>query len=269
MPNIMIGGGSLHYLERGTGVPVLLGHSYLWDAAMWAPQVEALARHYRVIVPELWGHGGSGSLPEGCKTLADLAVDMETLLQRLELPPCHVVGLSVGGMWGAELAWRCPQRVRSLVLMDTFVGGEPEPTRQRYFQMLDTIETAGRIEPALIEAIVPIFFRPGYPADGPAARSFAQALAAMPRERLRNSVVPLGRMIFGRGDALSRLSELDPARTLMACGEYDIPRPPQELRHMAERVGCAAVSIPEAGHISTLENPEFVTRMLLEWLQRQ
>ena len=62
MPAVNIHGSTLHYQDHGTGFPLLLGHSYLWDAAMWAPQIDALSRQYRVIVPDLWGHGASGAL---------------------------------------------------------------------------------------------------------------------------------------------------------------------------------------------------------------
>lgn len=48
-------GKSLHYLDVGSGFPLLLGHSYLFDLNMWAPQFEALAKRYRLIVPDLWG----------------------------------------------------------------------------------------------------------------------------------------------------------------------------------------------------------------------
>jgi pimeloyl-ACP methyl ester carboxylesterase len=52
MPFIEIEGKPLHYQTRGTGFPVLLGHSYLWDSSMWAPQIDALSHHYQVIVPD-------------------------------------------------------------------------------------------------------------------------------------------------------------------------------------------------------------------------
>ena len=62
-------------------------------------------------------------------------------------------------MWGARLALREPQRVRSLVLMDASLEAG-EATRLRYFGMLDAIAAAGRIAPPLLDAIVPLFFRP-------------------------------------------------------------------------------------------------------------
>ena len=68
-----IAGRRMAYLDEGQGPALLFGHSYLWDSAMWAPQIEALKEHYRCIVPELWGHGDSDVLPEGPCTLATLA----------------------------------------------------------------------------------------------------------------------------------------------------------------------------------------------------
>ncbi|NVL32363.1 alpha/beta hydrolase, partial [Pseudomonas syringae pv. actinidiae] len=64
MPDLLIDGKTLHYADQGTGPVVLLGHSYLWDKAMWSAQIDTLASRYRVIVPDLWGHGDSSGFPE-------------------------------------------------------------------------------------------------------------------------------------------------------------------------------------------------------------
>ncbi len=261
-------GRPLHYQDRGRGPVVLLGHSYLWDSSMWAPQIKALSRHYRVIAPDLWGHGRSGPLPAETQDLKGLASQMLELLDALHVRECAVVGLSVGGMWGAELALKAPDRVRSLVMMDTYLGAEPDATRQRYFGLLDAIEAGGQITQPLVDAIVPIFFRPGTDPSSPRPAAFGRSLAAMEPDRLRQSVVPLGRLIFGRADAMDRLAALRPDRTLLMCGDEDIPRPPHEMNAMAEVIGCDAVVIPQAGHISNLDNPEFVTHQLLQWLDR-
>lgn len=269
MPNVKIDGQSLNYVDLGQGPAVLLGHSYLWSAAMWQPQIEALSRHYRVIAPDLWGHGTSGPLPSGTKDLGDLAEQMVRLLDHLELPRCHVIGLSVGGMWGAELALRHPTRVRSLVLMDTYLGSEPAVTRQRYFQLLDAIDAAGSITPEIRKIVVPIFFRPGSDPASALLSTFDESLAAFSAEQLRTSIVPLGRLIFGRADALDRLSALGAQRTLLISGEQDIPRPPEEMQRMAEIIGADTRLIPQAGHIANLENADAVTHELLTWLESQ
>ena len=246
MPFVDINGRSLHYQDHGAGFPVLLGHSYLWDSAMWAPQIQALSRTCRVIAPDLWGHGRSGPLPAGTRTLGDLAAEASRLLDALGVRECAVVGLSVGGMWGAELALREPERVRTLVMMDTHLGVEPQATQARYFQMLDTIEAIGKFPPPILDAVVPLFFRSGADLDDPLPGSFRRALECFSTEQLRESVVPLGRLIFGRPDGLSRLTGLDAGRTLLMCGALDIPRPPAETAQMAEIIGCAHVIVPGA-----------------------
>ena len=131
-----IAGRRMAYLDEGQGPVLLFGHSYLWDSAMWAPQVEALKGSYRCIVPELWGHGDSDVLPDGGCTLATLARDHLALLDALGIDECVLVGLSIGGMWGVELARMAPARLKGLVLMDTFVGWEPQIPCERYLGML-------------------------------------------------------------------------------------------------------------------------------------
>ncbi|MGF6505795.1 alpha/beta fold hydrolase [Paraburkholderia sp. 32] len=269
MPVITIEGQPLHYQIRGTGFPVLLGHSYLWDSSMWAPQIDALSASFQTIAPDLWGHGRSGQMPADTRTLGDLAGHVIKLLDALDIKRCAVVGLSVGGMWGAELALLQPDRVRALVMMDTDLGAEPDTTRARYFQMLDTIETLGKIPPPMIDAIVPLFFRPEAALDGDVPVSFRDALARFSPAQLRQSIVPLGRLIFSRPDAVSRLASLDSVRTLLMCGALDFTRTPAETIRMAEVIGCQHVLVPDAGHISNLENVEFVTNNLLQWLKQR
>ncbi|MNF59321.1 MULTISPECIES: alpha/beta fold hydrolase [unclassified Pseudomonas] len=266
MPFVTIDGQPLHYIDQGVGPAVLLAGSYLWDQAMWAPQIAALSQQYRVIALDLWGHGESGSLPQGTASLDDLARQALALLDHLDLEHVTLVGLSVGGMWGARLALSHPQRINGLVLMDTYLGAEPEATRQYYFSLLKQIEEAGAITPQILDIVVPIFFRPGIDPQSPLYQQFRASLAALPPERLRESIVPLGRITFGREDVLACLSQLNPQATLVMCGDQDTPRPPSETMEMAELIGCPYRLVPEAGHISNLENPRFVTEALLAFL---
>ncbi|KPH02155.1 2-succinyl-6-hydroxy-2,4-cyclohexadiene-1-carboxylate synthase [Pseudomonas sp. RIT-PI-q] len=266
MPFVTLDGQALHYIDQGTGPAVLLAGSYLWDQTMWAPQIAALSQHYRVIALDLWGHGESGPLPDGTTSLDDIARQALALLDHLDIDRVTFAGLSVGGMWGVRLALSAPQRLNGLVLMDTYVGVEPEPTRQYYFSLFKQIEDTGVISPQLLDIVVPIFFRPGIDPQSALYQDFRSKLAALPPQRLRESIVPMGRITFGRDDVLPRLGELDAANTLVMCGDQDKPRPPSEAREMAGLIGCASVLVPEAGHISNLENPEFVTEALLKFL---
>lgn len=266
MPIAKIDGQSLHYVDKGQGFPVLLGHSYLWHSTMWQPQINDLSQRYRVIVPDLWGHGQSGPLPGQTSSLADLSRQALSLLDKLGIQQCALVGLSVGGMWGTELALQAPGRIRCLVLMDTYLGPEPAPSQAQYLAMFDQIQQMGVVPPPLLDMIVPLFFNPAGDAASTIRAAFRQELAALSPERLRDSILPLGRIIFRRDDLRPRLAELDRARTLLLTGDKDIPRPPSEAQEMADIIGCEAVLVPDAGHISNLENPAFVTETLLAFL---
>lgn len=269
MPFFTVDGQALHYIDQGSGPAVLLAGSYLWDQAMWAPQIAALSPHYRVIALDLWGHGESGRLPEGTASLDDIARQAQALLDHLDIDQVTLVGLSVGGMWGVRLALAAPQRINGLVLMDTYVGVEPEPTRQYYFSLFKQIEESGEISEQLLDIVVPIFFRPGIDPQSALYQDFRAKLAAYSSDRLRESIVPMGRITFGRDDLLPRLSELNAATTLVMCGDQDKPRPPSEAKEMAELIGCPWALVPEAGHISNLENPQFVTEVLFAFLSER
>jgi len=259
-------GSTMTFLDLGIGDAVLLGHSYLWDAEMWRPQIEHLARRYRVIVPNLWGHGGSGPLPAGTRDLGDLARHHLALMDRLGIERFAVLGLSLGGMWGTELALLAPERVTALALLGTYLGPEPPLSRGQYFALIDAIAAVKAIPEPMLDVIVPLFFAPGREAKTPAlTEAFRLKLRGWDSDRLLDSVLPIGRMLFGRRDARDDLRNLSMPK-LVLTGREDIPRPTHEGQQMAAILDCPFVEIEGAGHISTLESPEFVTDRLARFL---
>ncbi|MFB2761790.1 alpha/beta fold hydrolase [Shewanella xiamenensis] len=265
---ISIAGSQLSYLDIGTGPALLFGHSYLWDSAMWAPQIALLSKSYRCIVPDLWGHGQSGTVPENCHSLIDISEHMLALMDALELETFSLIGLSVGAMWGAELVLKAPARVKTLAMLDSFIGFEPEITRAKYFGMLDMIQTAGSIPPALINAISPLFFADNAKANNPElVQRFESDLAALTPERIPD-IVKLGRIIFGRRDTLE-FAEQFTLPCLIMVGVEDKARSVLESYLMSDAInGSQLVHIPSAGHISSLEQAEFVNQQLLAFLSQ-
>jgi len=267
MPTVTIKGQAMHYEDHGSGFPLLFGHSYLWNAAMWQPQVAALAGNYRCIVPELWGHGRSAAAPAIPYLVEELAEDMWLFTQALGLDHFALVGLSVGGMWGAHLALDHPDTVAALVLMDTYLGLEPPATQARYFGMLDIVEQNGGIPTPMLEAIIPLFFSPATMQQRPEmVESFKADLLAFEAAQIP-SIVALGRGIFSRTSQLARLLTIQ-APTLVIVGADDRSRPPHEAQEMAACIAGATLEvIGDAGHISNLEQPEAVTAILTQFLQ--
>ncbi len=266
MNKFAIDGREMAYLDIGQGPVIVLGHCYLWDSQMWAPQIDALSQHYRCIVPELWAHGHSDNAPIQTRTLQDYARHVLALMDHLAIEQFSLIGLSVGGMWGAEVVIQAPERVRSLVLMDTFVGLEPEVTHQKYFSMLENIAANRQVSESLIEAITPLFFAHNAKDTSPQlVQHFAQSLKELKGERAVE-VARVGKMAFGRRDLIEEIEKFA-LPVLIAVGQEDKPRPVLESYLMHDCIaGSTLIEIPSAGHISNLEQAEFVTKMLCRFL---
>ncbi len=105
--------------QSGAGTPLLLIHGLMASGAMYQPVLPALATHYRVIVPDLRGHGRSGALP-GPYRVEQLAHDLAQLLDDLQVDAADILGYSQGGAVAQQFARDYPKRVRGLVLACTF-----------------------------------------------------------------------------------------------------------------------------------------------------
>lgn len=261
-------GGRMAVLDQGQGLPILLGHGFLWDRDMWAPQVEVLSRHRRVIVPDMWGHGGSDPLPPNTHNLADLADQMVELLDQLGIARCVVAGSSMGGMWAAHLAARAPQRIAGLVILNSSLAAEPPAQRGAYAAMLDQVAADGFVSDGIADRIIPLFFAPEVESRTPELpHELRRRLARFTPEALRQSIVPLGRIIFDRPNALDILWEIE-APALIVTGKEDRARPPLESSAMAGLLNCKQIEITACGHTATLEQPGQVTTALLDFLER-
>lgn len=266
---VQVAGSAISIIDEGAGPAVVLGPGFLCDGDSWLPQVEVLAACHRVIVPELWGHGLSGLLPTGVRSVRDVARQYLALFDALGIEECTIAGISMGGMWGAELALMAPERVSGLVLMDTSLAAEPAVTRAAYLGMLDAIEQHQGFSEPVITAASPLFFSAAVDERDPALKAaFVRRLRSWDAGRVVDSVVPLGRLIFNRRDALAELSALT-MPVVVATGAEDQARSVAEGRAMAEQIGCSFVQIPRAGHTPSLEAPAFVNRLLTTFLEDQ
>src|SRR5260370_2486513 len=111
--------GHLYYEVDGAGEPVVLVHGFSLDGRMWDDTFARLARDHRVVRYALRGFGRS-SPPEAPFAHFD---DLAALVAQLGLGRAHVIGLSLGGGVALDFALTRPSAVRSLVLVDSVVGG--------------------------------------------------------------------------------------------------------------------------------------------------
>ncbi len=124
MPRLILDGAHVSYTDEGRGEALVLIHGWIGSAALWDLLIPELSSRFRVLAPDLPGHGDSG-VPEGFSfDLEGFSGFLDGFRQAVGLQRFTPVGHSMGGCIAAHYAAHYPQRVSSLVLMDT-------PTRVR------------------------------------------------------------------------------------------------------------------------------------------
>ena len=135
MPELDVNGITIHYQEWGDpeAPAVVLLHGYSSDLRMWHGCIPTLAAEYRVIAPDLRGHGRSAA-PEdlGTYTMAAYAEDLRCLLDLLDVEICALAGCSFGGMVALQFAVNWPEHIAGLVLSDTSAAYENEAYDEAY-----------------------------------------------------------------------------------------------------------------------------------------
>src|SRR5687767_639927 len=109
---------AIHFEEAGSGSAVLLLHGLGTSGHDWDLVAPDIATRHRVIIPDIRGHGRSDK-PAGAYGVPLFARDVAALCDQLGLSAIHVVGLSMGGMIGFEMAVSRPDLVRSLVVINS------------------------------------------------------------------------------------------------------------------------------------------------------
>jgi len=217
-------------------------------ARLYEPQIDALPVGRPIIVAD---HARDDSIAAIAARLLRDAPDRFAL-----------AGLSMGGYVAMEVMRQAPERVTRLALLDTTARPDtPEATEDR--QRLIRLAEAGRFE-EIHAALWPRLVHPDHRGD----RDLQEILIGMMRETGAEAYIRQQRAIMARPDSRPTLPGIEiPA--LILVGEGDAITPPEVAREMAEMIEWASlVVIPEAGHMSTLEQPERVNEALQLWLNR-
>jgi len=117
--NVRVNGVELHYLEKGSGMPVVLIHGGLGDYREWNPQIERISSHYRVVAySRRYNYpNNNAEIPPDHSAIVE-ARDLVALLDALKLERVHIVGYSYGALTALFFATEHPERVRSLTLAE-------------------------------------------------------------------------------------------------------------------------------------------------------
>jgi pimeloyl-ACP methyl ester carboxylesterase len=242
-----IDGLSVAYARAGRGSPLVLLHGFLFDSRAWRPQLEELARDFKVLAWDAPGAGRSSDPPVARFAIADWAGCLARLLDAAEVERAHLVGLSWGGLLAQEFSRRDPDRVLSLVLADTYAGWRGS---------LGALAADDRLAACLRDSELPAAelvpkYLPGMHSES-APPEVRKELAT-----IMSDFHPVGFRLMARSladaDTRDLLREIH-VPTLLLWGEAD-ERSPLNVAHALERlIPQARLSvIPDAGHLSNVE----------------
>jgi 3-oxoadipate enol-lactonase len=246
-------------LEGRADAPLItLSHGLATDMTMWDDLVPLLTQRYRVLRYDSRGHGGSAATA-GDYSLAMLEDDVICILDALGFAKTHFVGLSMGGMVGLGLAFGRPDRMASVAVCDAR-GSAPAEYRAAWADRSQKVRDGG-IE-VMVEPSVTRWLTPGFQRANPGAV-----------DRLRDMVRRTS--ADGYCGAAAALRELDYERLLpdavvpmlFMTGSGDQGAPPAVVRAMhAKAPGSRYVELPDAGHISVIEQPVLFAEAIVDFV---
>ncbi len=255
--------GALNYESLGAGPPIVLLHGFTNYGLSWAPQLAALVHAgYRVILPDLHGHGASQPATALC-TIPSLGVDIADLLDHLGTGPAILCGLSLGGMVAQQMAVDRPQHVAGLVVANSrawFSGPDMAAMVEGWVALFQQENGPVRRLHATWPSLVNDAFQAS--ASGRAAfDAWSRVLARVPGASL--SHVARGMTRF---DLRGRLTSIG-VPALVVSGEHDRLFSPAQAQEIASGIaGSTHEIIPGAGHISSLDSADRFNRLLLDFL---
>lgn len=116
MPNLVINNFTLYYEIHGEGPPLLLLHGFTGSGVGLAAAFHAFSLNYKLIIPDLRGHGRSTN-PSKEFTFRQTAQDILALLEHLDIDQCAAIGFSGGGCALLHMAYRQPEKIKSMALV--------------------------------------------------------------------------------------------------------------------------------------------------------
>lgn len=249
---------TMYYEVCGQGVPLLCLAPFPFAGYFWREQAP-LQDVARLIVPDYRGIGHSGETSDP-STMERLAADMVALLDALEIAQAVVMGASMGCYVAFALADQYPDRLRGLVLADTRVEADSPATQERRRATVEGLRSQGT---AMLHDRVNDLFAATTRQQQPALVEELQAAARAERaEGL--ALITLGMAV--RPDRAALLPRIT-VPTLVICGEEDTVSPCDGMVEMANQIpGAGFTLIPNAGHLSPLEQPTIFNTAVREFL---
>jgi len=260
MPSVRSDDAEIAYEVLGQGPPVVLLHPFPAHHALWLPAAQILLSRYRLILPDLRGHGDS-AVGEGPATMQKHATDIARVLDHADVGRAPLAGVSIGGYALFEFWRRYRGRVAALILCDTKAQADTAEGRTARLKAAADVLEQGT-EP-FIDSMIPKLF-------GQTTLDTRSDLLNAPKEMMMKmspedvSLVQKG--MAERPDSVEILNTIN-VPTMVVTGEEDTLTPVRDAELMRQNIpGSQLKVVARAGHYAVWEQAEAVGKLVRQFL---
>ena len=254
------GDAEIAYWVLGDGPPVVLLHPFPVNHEFWLPVAEPLSTRYRVVLPDLRGHGDSG-VGEGPATMEKHAADLVRVLDDADVGRVPMIGVSIGGYAIFEFWRKYRGRVAAVGLCNTKAPADNAEARGARLQTANDVVERGT-EP-FFESMVKRVLSRSTQANRP---DLADGALRMMKKMSADDVAQVQRGMAARPDSIETLKTIN-VPALIVTGDEDEMTGVKEADLMRQHIhGSQMVVISKAGHYSPWEQPDQAAKLLRQFL---
>ena len=255
-------GAEIVYRVIGEGPPVILLHPFPANHELWLPVAETVAPRYRLVLPDLRGHGDSAA-GDGPATMEKHAADVARVMDDADVGRVPLIGVSIGGYVLFEFWRRYRGRVAALGLFNTKAPADSAEVRAGRLQAANDVLERGT-EP-FFQSMVPRLLGKTTRETRP---DLIEGALRMMRKISPEDVAQVQRGIAERPDSVETLKTIN-VPTLIVTGDEDILTGRNEAELMRQHISKSELRvIQRAGHYSPWEQQEEAARLLRQFLER-
>ena len=260
--HIQVNGANINVKQSGnpSGLPVVFIHGFPFSHAMWDEQAKMAGERFQVLTYDIRGHGMS-DIGDGQYTIEGHVDDLFALLTTLNIEKPVIVGLSMGGYIALRALERDQNRFRAAVLCDTRSESDSNEAKLKRFGVIGAVKRTG--SEAFANDFAKAVFSPGAESRVPGAVKLIKSIIGhTPPLSIAGNQLALA----SRTDTTASLASIK-IPVLILVGEHDLTTPVAASEAMHARIpGSRFFVIPNAAHMSNLENPEVFNATLMEFL---
>jgi pimeloyl-ACP methyl ester carboxylesterase len=251
----------IEYSHSGSGAPIVLLHAFPLNNQMWRAQIEALQQEYSCYAPSARGFGGTSPF-ESTPSIEQMAHDVNALLDALHISePIVLCGLSMGGYAALNFARLYPERLQALVLCDTRAEADSDEAREKRNANIEFVQQHDAA--ALVERVLPTLLGETTQRENP---SLVEQVKGWGRAAPVSTLAAALEALRDRPDVTTYLAQIK-VPTLLIFGEEDALAPAEAIEKLEREIpNSKLVTIPHAGHLSNLENPQAFNAALVEFV---